>query len=35
VALVSPDDLPDDMSELQRTMLRDSLAAAERAPVYQ
>jgi len=35
VVLASPDDLPDEMSELQRTMLRDSLLVPERAPVYQ
>ncbi len=35
VALVRPDELPADMSELQRAMLADAVAAAERAPAYQ
>ncbi|HKW78116.1 MAG TPA: NUDIX hydrolase N-terminal domain-containing protein [Candidatus Limnocylindria bacterium] len=35
VVLASVDDLPEDMSELQRTMLRDAAAAADRAPAFQ
>ena len=34
VVLVSPDELPVDMSELQRAMLRDAVAT-QRAPAYQ
>ena len=36
VVLVAPDDLPEDMSELQRAMLRDAVAAPNVvAPAYQ
>jgi len=36
VVLVAPDDLPEDMSELQRAMLRDAVAAPHVvAPAYQ